>query len=54
MTISAIILLSGRTKPRPLAKAPWSGGFAFASSVDHYGEAGRNGFGLVDMRGRLS
>ncbi|MEZ6105053.1 MAG: SUMF1/EgtB/PvdO family nonheme iron enzyme [Pirellulaceae bacterium] len=26
-------------------------GFAFLSPVDHYGEKGRNGFGLADMCG---
>ena len=30
---------------------PWSDGFAFVSPVDHYGEGGRNGFGLADMCG---
>ncbi len=51
LNISAIDLLPGRTKTWPLAKAPWSDGFAFVSPVDHYGEKGRNGFGLADMCG---
>lgn len=51
LNISAIDLLPGRTRTWPLAKAPWSDGFAFVSPVDHYGEKGRNGFGLADMCG---
>ena len=51
LNISAIDLLPGRTKAWPLAKAPWSDGFSFVSPVDHYGEKGRNGFGLADMCG---
>ena len=51
LNISAIDLLPGRSKTWPLAKAPWSDGFAFVSPVDHYGEKGRNGFGLADMCG---
>jgi formylglycine-generating enzyme required for sulfatase activity len=43
--------LPGRSKTWPLAKAPWSDGFPFVSPVDHYGEKGRNGFGLADMCG---
>jgi sulfatase modifying factor 1 len=51
LNISAIDFLPGRTKTWPLAKVPWSDGFAFVSPVDHYGERGRNGFGLADMCG---
>lgn len=51
LNISAIDFLPGRNKTWPLAKAPWSDGFAFVSPVDHYGEKGRNGFGLADMCG---
>jgi len=51
LNISALDLLPGRTKAWPLAKAPWSDGFAFVSPVDHYGAKGRNGFGLADMCG---
>jgi sulfatase modifying factor 1 len=51
LNISAMDLLPGRTRTWPLAKAPWSDGFAFVSPVDHYGERGRNGFGLADMCG---
>ena len=51
LNISAIDLLPGRSKTWPLAKAPWSDGFPFVSPVDHYGEKGRNGFGLADMCG---
>lgn len=51
--ISAVDFLPGRNKTWPLAKAPWSDGFAFVSPVDHYGERGRNGFGLADMLGNV-
>ena len=51
LNISAIDFLPGRNKTWPLAKVPWSDGFAFVSPVDHYGEKGRNGFGLADMCG---
>ena len=51
LNISALDLLPGRTKAWPLAKAPWSDGYAFVSPVDHYGAKGRNGFGLADMCG---
>jgi formylglycine-generating enzyme len=51
LNISAIDVLPGRNKTWPLAKAPWSDGFAFVSPVDNYGERGRNGFGLADMLG---
>ena len=49
--ISAVDFLPGRNKIWPLANAPWSDGYAFVSPVDHYGERGRNGFGMADMCG---
>ncbi len=49
--ISAVDFLPGRNRIWPLANASWSDGFAFVSPVDHYGEKGRNGFGLADMCG---
>ncbi len=51
LNISAVDFLPGRNKIWPLANAPWSDGFAFVSPVDHYGERGRNGFGMADMCG---
>jgi len=51
LNISAVDFLPGRDTIWPLANAPWSDGFAFLSPVDHYGEKGRNGFGLADMCG---
>ena len=51
LNISAVDFLPGRDRIWPLANAPWSDGFAFVSPVDHYGEKGRNGFGLADMCG---
>ena len=51
LNISAIDFLPGRDTIWPLANAPWSDGFAYLSPVDHYGEQGRNGFGLADMCG---
>ena len=51
LNISAIDFLPGRNKTWPLAKAPWSDGFAFISPVDQFGEKGRNGFGLADICG---
>ena len=51
LNISACDFLPGRKKTWPLGKAPWSDGYAFVSPVDHYGERGRNGFGLADMCG---
>ena len=49
--ISAVDFLPDRKQKWPLASAPWSDGFPFVSPVDHYGEKGRNGFGLADMCG---
>ena len=51
LNISAVDFLPGRDIVWPLANAPWSDGFAFLSPADHYGEKGRNGFGLADMCG---
>ena len=51
LNISAVDFLPGRKRIWPLANAPWSDGFPFVSPVDHYGEKGRNGFGLADMCG---
>ncbi len=51
LNISAVDFLPGRDTVWPLANAPWSDGYAFLSPVDHYGERGRNGFGLADMCG---
>lgn len=51
LNISAVDFLPDRRQKWPLASAPWSDGFAFVSPVDHYGERGRNGFGLADMCG---
>jgi len=51
LNISGLDLLPDRTRKWPLASAPWSDGFSFVSPVDHYGEKGRNGFGLADMCG---
>jgi len=51
LNISAIDFLPGRDQTWPLGKAPWSDGFAFVSPVDHFGERGRNAFGLADMLG---
>ena len=51
LNISAIDFLPGQNKTWPLAKAPWSDGFAFLSPVDQFGERGRNGFGLADICG---
>lgn len=51
LNISAIDFLPDRKRVWPLAKAPWSDGYSFVSPVDHYGEKGRNGFGIADMCG---
>lgn len=51
LNISGLDLLPGRTRKWPLASAPWLDGYSFVSPVDHYGERGRNGFGLADMCG---
>lgn len=51
LNISAIDFLPDRKQTWPLGKAPWSDGYSFVSPVDHYGNQGRNGFGLADMCG---
>lgn len=51
LNISAVDFLPDRQQKWPLASAPWSDGFSFVSPVDHYGDRGRNGFGLADMCG---
>lgn len=51
--ISAVDFLPDRKQKWPLASAPWSDGYAFVSPVDHFGERGRNGFGLSDMCGNV-
>ena len=51
LNISAIDFLPGRDYVWTGAKLPWSDGYAMVSPVDHYGERGRNGFGLADMCG---
>lgn len=53
LNISSVDFLPGRNKTWPLAKVPWSDGFSFLSPVDHFGEKGRNGFGLADMLGNV-
>lgn len=53
LNISSIDFLPGRKKTWPLAKTTWSDGHAFVSPVDHYGERGRNGFGIADMCGNV-
>ena len=51
LNISGIDFLPGEDYVWSGAKLPWSDGFAMVSPVDHYGERGRNGFGLADMGG---
>lgn len=51
LNISAIDFLPGKDHVWRGAKLPWSDGYAMMSPVDHYGEKGRNGFGLADMCG---
>ena len=51
LNISAIDFLPGKDYVWPGATLPWSDGFPMVSPVDHYGERGRNGFGLADMCG---
>ncbi len=51
LNISGIDFLPGEEHVWTGAKLPWSDGFAMVSPVDHYGERGRNGFGLADMCG---
>ncbi|MCF6284463.1 MAG: formylglycine-generating enzyme family protein [Candidatus Hydrogenedentes bacterium] len=51
LNISGMDFLPGEDYSWPRARLPWSDGFAMVSPVDHYGERGRNGFGLADMCG---
>jgi formylglycine-generating enzyme len=51
LNISGMDFLPGEDYSWPRAKLPWNDGFAMVSPVDHYGERGRNGFGLADMCG---
>lgn len=51
--ISAVDFLPDRKQKWPLASAPWSDGYAFVAPVDHFGDRGRNGFGLADMCGNV-
>ncbi len=51
LNISGIDFLPGKDYVWTGAKLPWSDGYAMVSPVDHYGERGRNGFGLADMCG---
>lgn len=51
--ISAVDFLPDRKQKWPLASAPWSDGYAFVSPVDHFGQRGRNGFGIADMCGNV-
>jgi len=51
--ISAVDFLPDRKRKWPLSSAPWSDGFAFVSPVDHFGDRGRNGFGMADMCGNV-
>lgn len=51
LNISGLDLLPGRRHAWPGAKLPWLDGFPMVSPVDHYGQRGRNGFGLADMCG---
>ena len=51
--ISAVDFLPDRKQKWPLASAPWSDGYSFVAPVDHFGERGRNGFGIADMCGNV-
>ncbi len=51
LNISGSDFLPGKDYAWPGTQVPWSDGFAMVSPVDHYGEKGRNGFGLADMCG---
>ncbi|MFO1482450.1 MAG: SUMF1/EgtB/PvdO family nonheme iron enzyme [Verrucomicrobiaceae bacterium] len=45
--------LPGSKEVLPSQRAPWCDGFVMVSPVDHYGEKGRNEFGLADMIGNV-
>lgn len=51
LNISAIDFLPNTDHVWTGGTLPWSDGYAMVSPVDHYGERGRNGFGLADMCG---
>lgn len=51
--ISAMDFLPDRKRKWPLSSAPWSDGFSFVAPVDHFGDRGRNGFGMADMCGNV-
>lgn len=51
LNISGIDFLPNADYVWPGAKLIWSDGYPMVSPVDHYGERGRNGFGLADMCG---
>lgn len=51
LNISGLDLLPGKDYAWPGAKLPWQDGYAMVAPVDHFGERGRNGFGLADMCG---
>ncbi len=53
LNISSVDFLPGRDRIWPLANVPWSDGYSFVAPVDHYGERGRNGFGMADMCGNV-
>ena len=51
LNISGIDFLPSKDYVWVGATLPWSDGYPMVSPVDHYGERGRNGFGLADMCG---
>ncbi len=53
LNINGADLLPGRDHGWDRTEAPWSDGFPFLSPVDHFGERGRNGFGLADTLGNV-
>jgi sulfatase modifying factor 1 len=53
LNISSVDFLPDRDTIWPLANAPWSDGYSFVAPVDHFGERGRNGFGMADMCGNV-
>jgi formylglycine-generating enzyme required for sulfatase activity len=53
LNISSVDFLPNRDTTWPLANAPWSDGYSFVAPVDHFGEQGRNGFGMADMCGNV-
>ncbi len=51
LNISGTDPLPGESRIWPGIHVPWPDGFSMVSPVDHYGDRGRNGFGLADMCG---